>query len=147
MGFKNLLKTREPVVWSSWIDHTTGSAIRRAGPVQLGRWPSRIEHATSSADGRAGSNTRPAWPSAQLDQSSSGDGRTGSKTRPARPSAELNQSSSADGRAGSNSPIRQMAEPERSCCLHPVLAVPPFGIRMNLLLFHLDRSHRLNFTI
>ncbi|KAF3583419.1 hypothetical protein F2Q69_00027850 [Brassica cretica] len=59
-------------------------------------------------------------------------------------------SSSADGRAGPpswTSLVRWMAELERSCCLHPVLAAPPFGIRTNLVLFHLDRSHRWNITI
>ncbi|KAF3542709.1 hypothetical protein DY000_02007061 [Brassica cretica] len=119
----------------------------------------------------AGSNTRPARPSAEMDQFSSPDGRAGSNTRPARPSAELDQSSLAYGRAISNtrparpfaeldrildqlghppswtSPVRWMAELERSCFLHPVLAAPFFRSRTKLLLFHLDRSHRWNFTI
>ena len=114
---------------SSSADDLAGSNTRLARPsAQLDQ--------SSSGDGRAGSTTRPARPSAELNQSSSADGRAGSNTRPARPSAELDQISSADGQLDRTrdqlvhpprwaSTVRQMAELERLCCLHPVLAAPP----------------------
>ncbi|KAF2556384.1 hypothetical protein F2Q68_00014438 [Brassica cretica] len=88
----------------------------------------------------------------QSTPSSSADGRAGWTTRPARQMAELDRQHNQLGgwRAGLpswTSLVRWMAELERSCCLHPVLAAPPFGIRTNLVLFHLDRSHRWNITI
>ena len=45
------------------------------------------------------------------------------------------------------SPTRPFDELDRLTCLRPILVASLFGIRLNLLLFHLDRSHRWNFTI
>ncbi|KAF3497390.1 hypothetical protein DY000_02052287 [Brassica cretica] len=44
-------------------------------------------------------------------------------------------------------PTRPFGELDQSACLRPILVAPPFGIRSNLLLFHVDQSHRWNFTI
>ncbi|KAF2555550.1 hypothetical protein F2Q68_00015089 [Brassica cretica] len=107
--------------------------------------PSAELNQTRSADGRAGSTTRPARPSAELDRTrdqlggwpswiehatSTAIRRAGPNTRPVRPSVELDQSSSADGRAGTI--VLSSSRPRSSS----------FGIRTNLLLFHLDRSHQ-----
>ncbi|KAG5388743.1 hypothetical protein IGI04_030284 [Brassica rapa subsp. trilocularis] len=70
-------------------------------------------------------------------------------------------SNSPNGRVGSrklsNSPVRLVGpnmqstrpfgELDQSACLHPVLVATPFRIRSNLLLLHLDRSHRWKFAI
>ena len=71
--------------------------------------------------------------------------------RPTRPFGELNRASRQTRRKGqldrTCSPTRPFGELDQSACLRPVLVAPPFGIRSNLLMFHLDRSHRWNFTI
>ena len=133
--------------WSSWINSGWPSWTS-----QFGGWPSLIDNTTAELDRqhdrRAGSNTRPARRMAELDQTRDQLGHPQSWTSPVRRMAELDQSSSADGQVGPNTrPARPSAKLERSCCLHPVLAASPLGIRTNLLLFHLDRSHRWNFTI
>ena len=112
---------------------------------QIGGRPSWIDHTTRSADGQAGSTTWPAirlaepiqlsgWPSWIDDTTSSAIRWARSTTRPARPSTELNQSSSADGRAGT----------VMLSLSHPYSFFPE--IRSNLLLSHLDRRRRWNFT-
>ncbi|KAF3531732.1 hypothetical protein DY000_02040848 [Brassica cretica] len=122
----------------SWIEQATSSAIRRAGPVQFGGQPSGIEHATSSAINRAGPVQFGGWPS-RIEQATSSSDQL---KRPARPSAEVDRTRDQLGHPPSwTSSVWGMAELKRLCYLHPVLAAPPFGIRSNLLLFHLDRSH------
>ena len=165
-GRAGTTKTTSSAIRRAELDGRAGSTT---GPAQ----PSAELDQSSSAVGRAGSNTPPARPSAELDQSSSASliehatssairragpvqfdgwpswtGRAGSNTRPARPSPELDRTRDQLSHPQSwTSPVWRMAELERSCCLHPVLAAPPFEIRTNMLLFHLDRSHRWNFTI
>ncbi|KAG5377693.1 hypothetical protein IGI04_025535 [Brassica rapa subsp. trilocularis] len=57
---------------------------------------------------------------------------------PTRPFGELDRASRQ------NCPFGEL---DQLACLHPVLVAPYFEIGSNLLLFHLDRSHRWNFTI
>ncbi|KAF2543642.1 hypothetical protein F2Q68_00031068 [Brassica cretica] len=66
---------------------------------------------------------RPSRPFGELDRAS----------RPTRPFDELDRTCS---------PTRPLSELDQSACLHPVLVAPPLWIRSNMLLFHLDRSHR-----
>ena len=45
------------------------------------------------------------------------------------------------------SPTHPYGELDQLACLRPVLVAPSFGIGLNLLLFHLDRSRRWDFMI
>ncbi|KAF2593832.1 hypothetical protein F2Q70_00043138 [Brassica cretica] len=110
--------------WPSWIDQND----------QLGRWPSWIDHATDQL------GHSPIWIE---NATSSAIRRTSSVRSSAEPvqfggwlSWIKHATSSADGRAGTT--VLSSSRPSQ---------LPPFEIRTNLLLFHLDRSHRWNFTI
>ncbi|KAF3565131.1 hypothetical protein DY000_02016492 [Brassica cretica] len=82
----------------------------------------------------------PAWRMAELDLARDQLGHP--------PSWIEHATSSAIRRARPNTrPARPSAELERSCCHSPVLVAPSIGIGSNLLLFHLNQSHRRNFTI
>ena len=85
---------------------------------------------------------------AELDRTRDQLGHPPIWTSQVRRMAELDRTRDQLGHPPSwTSQVRRMAELERSCCLRSVLTALPFGIRTNLLLFHLDRSHHWNFTI
>ncbi|KAF3564722.1 hypothetical protein DY000_02014486 [Brassica cretica] len=64
--------------------------------------------------------------------------KTGESTPSNSPVGELDRASR---------PTRPFGELDQLACLRTVLTAPSFGIGSILLLLHLDRSHRWNFTI
>ncbi|KAF3556965.1 hypothetical protein F2Q69_00012425 [Brassica cretica] len=80
-------------------------------------------------------------------QLAEGESRTGCTDQLARSASCISPTHRTGELDRASRPTRSFGELDQSACLRPVLVAPPFRIRSNLLLFHLDRSHRWSFTI